>query len=214
MAERGFAGTSISAIAERSGLLAGSIYWHFESKEALLAAVVEEGARRWFEALPEPGRPGSEPGAVKAKRETDRLRRARSRRSDQPGAALGGDARGSFLEAAAASLEERPEFLRLLLLIALERREADPRSLESIRRVRAMARERLRRLLLPLVEPLGQKRAAEVSDAFAALALAAADGAFVAHHIDREGAPIGPVLGLLRRALEALARELASSGRR
>ena len=52
MAERGFAGTSIAAVSKRSGLPSGSIYWHFESKEALLGAVVEEGARRWFDALP------------------------------------------------------------------------------------------------------------------------------------------------------------------
>src|SRR5512132_2991731 len=52
MAERGFAGTSIAAVSQRSGLPSGSIYWHFDSKEALLGAVVEEGARRWFDALP------------------------------------------------------------------------------------------------------------------------------------------------------------------
>ena len=44
MAERGFAGTSISAVSRRSGLPSGSIYWHFDSKEDLLAAVVEGGA--------------------------------------------------------------------------------------------------------------------------------------------------------------------------
>src|SRR5499433_35686 len=48
MAERGFSGTSIAAVSQRSGLPSGSIYWHSESKEALLGAVVEEGARRWF----------------------------------------------------------------------------------------------------------------------------------------------------------------------
>src|SRR5215471_873033 len=52
MAGRGFAGTSIAAVSQRSGLPSGSIYWHFESKEALLGAVMEDGARRWFDALP------------------------------------------------------------------------------------------------------------------------------------------------------------------
>src|SRR5262249_3799807 len=52
MAERGFAGTSSGGVSRRWGLPSGSIYWHFESKEALLGAVMEEGARRWFDALP------------------------------------------------------------------------------------------------------------------------------------------------------------------
>lgn len=58
MAERGFAGTSISEVSRRSGLPASSIYWHFESKEGLLGAVMEEGAQRWFEELE---RAGGEP---------------------------------------------------------------------------------------------------------------------------------------------------------
>jgi len=59
MAERGFAGTSISEVSRRSGLPASSIYWHFESKEGLLGAVMEEGAQRWFEELEhEPGSGG------------------------------------------------------------------------------------------------------------------------------------------------------------
>jgi AcrR family transcriptional regulator len=55
MAERGFAGTSISEVSRRSGLPASSIYWHFESKEGLLGAVMEEGAQRWFEELERTG---------------------------------------------------------------------------------------------------------------------------------------------------------------
>src|SRR5512134_2223197 len=63
MAEHGFAGTSIAAVSKRSGLPSGSIYWHFESKEALLGAVVEEGARRWFESLRGSGNSSSDPAA-------------------------------------------------------------------------------------------------------------------------------------------------------
>jgi AcrR family transcriptional regulator len=59
MAERGFAGTSISEVSRRSGLPASSIYWHFESKEGLLGAVMEEGAQRWFEELERAGGAGS-----------------------------------------------------------------------------------------------------------------------------------------------------------
>src|SRR5262245_4943702 len=83
MAERGFAGTSIAAVSQRSGLPSGSIYWHFESKEALLGAVMEEGARRWFDALPKGDSLPTEPGAasrVPPAPAPDRSRAARGRR--------------------------------------------------------------------------------------------------------------------------------------
>src|SRR5437870_1049118 len=52
VADRRYAATSISDIREECGLPAGSIYWHFGSKEELLAAVMERGADRWFADLP------------------------------------------------------------------------------------------------------------------------------------------------------------------
>jgi AcrR family transcriptional regulator len=180
MAERGFAGTSIAAVSERSGLPSGSIYWHFESKEALLSAVVEEGARRWFDSL-----------QVSTKLSNDPAARA-----------------AALLEAAATSLEKQPEFLRLLLLIALERREVDKTSLAVIRRVRALALQHIRNLVAALLGAFDRKRANRLADEFARLVLCAADGAFVAHHLDPKQTDIRGLFDLLRRALAALAREI------
>ena len=179
MADRGFAGTSISAISKRSGLPSGSIYWHFESKEALLGAVVEEGVQRWFDSLPGPESLPADP----------------ARRVE------------AALDAAAASLEEHPQFLRLLILIALERREIDAASLASIRRTRALARTRIEELMLLLLEPLMGARAGDVAAEFAAFTLFVADGAFIAHHIDPDTTDLRAAFDLLRRSLTALARE-------
>jgi AcrR family transcriptional regulator len=188
MAERGFAGTSIAAVSERSGLPSGSIYWHFDGKEALLAAVVEEGARRWFDALPLPRGDG-----------------------------LPADPAERF-EAVGASLASHPEFLRLLLLIALERRDVDPTSLAAIRRVRDLALERIRKMLATLFAPMNLPNAKRLADEFARLVLVVADGAFVAQHIDREQADVRRAFGLLGRAITALAVEMSAgrgrSGRR
>lgn len=52
MATRGYAATSISDIRKACGLPASSIYWHFGSKEGVLAAVMERGAGRFFAAIP------------------------------------------------------------------------------------------------------------------------------------------------------------------
>lgn len=57
--EHGYAGTSIAMIAQRSGLPASSIYWHFGSKDLLFADAVQASFERWAEVphwrLPSPG---------------------------------------------------------------------------------------------------------------------------------------------------------------
>jgi len=52
MATNGYAATSISDIRRACGLPPSSIYWHFGSKEGVLAAVMERGANRFFAAIP------------------------------------------------------------------------------------------------------------------------------------------------------------------
>ncbi len=48
--ELGYAETSLRAIAERAGMKAGSIYYHFDSKDALLTEVLRIGMERVTEA--------------------------------------------------------------------------------------------------------------------------------------------------------------------
>jgi AcrR family transcriptional regulator len=52
MATQGYAATSINDIRKACGLPPSSIYWHFGSKEGVLAAVMERGADRFFAAIP------------------------------------------------------------------------------------------------------------------------------------------------------------------
>ena len=181
MAERGFAGTSISEVSRRSGLPASSIYWHFESKEGLLGAVVEEGAQRWFDEL----------GA-----------------SARQGGARAGNGAGLLGSHTAAALAQRPEFLRLLFLIALERKHIDKTSLGVIRRVRKLALERLREGIARRLEAQGVANAASLADDLSLFALAVADGTFIQNHIDPRASDVARNLELLDRALAALGREL------
>jgi AcrR family transcriptional regulator len=62
MATRGYAATSISDIRKACGLPASSIYWHFGSKEGVLAAVMERGAVRFFASIPNHGDTAASPG--------------------------------------------------------------------------------------------------------------------------------------------------------
>jgi AcrR family transcriptional regulator len=54
MATRGYAATSINDIRKACGLPPSSIYWHFGSKQGVLAAVMQRGADRFFAAIPTP----------------------------------------------------------------------------------------------------------------------------------------------------------------
>lgn len=50
-AERGYAGTTMRAVAERAGLQAGSLYYHYRSKEELIEAVLAMGLRGVADAV-------------------------------------------------------------------------------------------------------------------------------------------------------------------
>lgn len=49
VASRGYAGTSIEAISSRAGVVKSALYWHFQNKDALIAAAVERRATQWIE---------------------------------------------------------------------------------------------------------------------------------------------------------------------
>ena len=180
MAQHGFAGTSIAAVRKKSGLPSGSIYWHFENKEDLLGAVIEDAARRWLDELPGPASLPPEP----------------EKRVE------------ALLDAAARSLEERPEFLRLILVISLERREVDEASVAIVRRARSMARDRLSEIMRDLLAPFANAHdQGALARQFADFTLMVADGAFIAHHIDPDETDLRASFDLMRRALTAFARE-------
>ncbi|HEY8514242.1 MAG TPA: helix-turn-helix domain-containing protein [Candidatus Binatia bacterium] len=50
-AERGFSATSIDDVCREAGVVKSAVYWHFASKEGLLAAVLEETATAWIEGI-------------------------------------------------------------------------------------------------------------------------------------------------------------------
>lgn len=47
-AERGYSATSIDDVCREAQVVKSAVYWHFESKEGLLAAVLEDAATTWI----------------------------------------------------------------------------------------------------------------------------------------------------------------------
>jgi len=50
-AEKGYSGTTMRAVAERAGMQAGSLYYHYRSKEELIEAVLSMGLRGVADAV-------------------------------------------------------------------------------------------------------------------------------------------------------------------
>ncbi|MBI5504592.1 MAG: TetR/AcrR family transcriptional regulator [Deltaproteobacteria bacterium] len=172
-----YASTSISAICARSGLPPTSIYWHFGSKEGLLAAVMEEGAERWFQSTFEWETPS-----------------------------------GGLLEGLSAKMDQLvgllmddPPFLRVLVMLALERRHIDKACMETVRRVRKRAIDRLVRWFATAFPSKSAADADAAAVELATFALTVFDGVVLAYQIDPKKTDLRRLLDQLRESLLALA---------
>ena len=152
--ERGYEGTSINLVSERSGLPASSIYWHFEDKDALIAAVIDRSFTQWFEVF---DRPLDAAGAGRS----DELFRAALRRTGQ-------------------ALEQFPDFLRLGLMLILERRPAEPTARAKFVEVRRITAERISTFYGAFFADLG----VDAVKSLVTLSLALADGFLIASEVE------------------------------
>jgi AcrR family transcriptional regulator len=133
-----------------------SIYWHFESKAAILAAVMERGAGRFFAAA------RVDTDAAPAGDPEHRLRQALHRATD--------------------SLDDQAEFLRLFILLALSNQ--DPDIADVVQRVRRQGKLQLHGLLEFAFAGAGESEAARVADSLVDFAIAIFDGIFIAAQFD------------------------------
>ena len=176
MATRGFAATSISDIRTACGLPPSSIYWHFGSKEGVLAAVMERGAQRFFAAIPTWDN-ASAPDEQKLE---------------------------TLKSVTAGLLSQHPEFLRLFYLLSLERSD-DPAVADIVRRVRDTAISRFRDVITHVLPPDAPRaKAQRVVTELTAFAVALSDGVFFARHLEPEATDVDRMYQRLWQALAAL----------
>jgi AcrR family transcriptional regulator len=110
---RGYAGSGVDRLAERSGIAKTAIYYHFGNKEGLLAAVLERTATQWIDGIQQAARQGGDP--------LERLDRA--------------------LAGMRAMLEERPWIYKLFQILALEVAEEKPEVRAMLRGIVRRARQ-------------------------------------------------------------------------
>jgi AcrR family transcriptional regulator len=183
MAEQGYEAATVASLVEEAGVPASSIYHYFGSKEGVLLAVMERGAERFHEALPEA------PARVRSRVEHLQL----------------------LVTSIAEALERRPDFLRLILVMATQPRATGNGEVDVVvERVRELALSRLRNQMAIV---FGIRPQAKAADHLARLTLAAIEGAFVATQADPRLSLAG-LLEHLPAALVAVRRELGRRAQR
>jgi AcrR family transcriptional regulator len=179
-AERGYEGTSINLVSAKCGLPASSIYWHFKDKDDLIAAVIERSFGTWLTAWEVP-------------------------EGDDPLERFIGMARQI-----AKGLVESPDFLRLGLMLSLERRPVEPRAREMFLQVRDDAHARLRAAISEIAPELDDAAVY----ALATYGIAGADGLFVAREIGGDSVDVGALFEMHARALYGTAMRLIEESRK
>jgi AcrR family transcriptional regulator len=166
-AERGYEGTSIALVSKKCGLPASSIYWHFKDKDDLIAAVIERSFADWLTAWQFPA-------------EGDASERMT----------------GMAVQIAKALLDS-PDFIRLGLMLALERRPEEPRARTMFLQARAQAYDQMIDVIRELTPDLTEAQAHQL----ATYAMAGADGLFIAKEIGGDSVDLIALFELHARAL-------------
>ncbi|WP_246212379.1 TetR/AcrR family transcriptional regulator [Streptomyces abyssomicinicus] len=187
MSVRGYAGTSMSALAKETGLPKSAFYHHFESKAGLLSAVMAQGAHDFFEAMDRAHANPPEGGTPR-----ERLR--------------------WYLGRTGAVLEHGEEFLRLLFVLVMSREAAEaPEAMRTVIEVRDEGRVHMWRMVHSSFLGAGEEDARRVADSLAAFGMAGFDGAFVA--VQSEGGrAIADWMDQLADAMAGLGEAMLADG--
>jgi AcrR family transcriptional regulator len=177
-AERGYEGASIALVSAKCGLPASSIYWHFTNKDDLIAAVIERSFADWLKAWEVP-------------QEGDGRERLA----------------GVAMQIAKALLDS-PDFIRLGLMLSLERRPIEPRARAMFLQVRAQTSEQLAENMREFAPDLTEAQIHQL----VTYAIAGADGLFIAKEIGGDAVDLIAMFELHAQALYDTALRLITQG--
>jgi AcrR family transcriptional regulator len=179
MAEHGFEAATLARVVQEAGIPMSSVYHYYGSKDGILLAVMERGAQRFFADLPD-----------------------WNRRIGRPAEHL-----ATALSTAAQALERHPNFLRLLIVFAVQPPAEDGGEIDVVvARVRRLGLDRLRD---QIAIAFGDDPNSPVTIELARIALATIDGAFIASQADSTVKlahllePLAPAIVAARRTLLA-----------
>ncbi|WP_425469732.1 TetR/AcrR family transcriptional regulator [Paraburkholderia unamae] len=154
MSAYGYAGTSMSALVEATGIPKSAIYHHFGSKAGLLAEVMARGARDFFAAMREAHEHPPQGGTPR-----ERL--------------------GWYLKKTGEVFEHRENFLRLLFLMVMSNEAAEPDAMQIVVEVRNEGRNYMSEMIRNAFSEVGEALASDVADELAYFGMLGFDGAFI-----------------------------------
>lgn len=99
-------------------------------------------------------------------------------------------------------LVKHPRFLRLFLLLTLERQEGDPAILATVEQIRTQARTIVASAIAHRVEAAPPAKRPELLDQFGRLTLIMLDGTFLSHQIDGEAVHGSSTVALVTATLQ------------
>ena len=179
-AERGYEGASIALVSAKCGLPASSIYWHFTNKDDLIAAVIERSFGDWLKAWQVPVEGSPQ----------DRLV-------------------GLAMQIAKALLDS-PDFIRLGLMLSLERRPIEPRARAMFLQARAQTFDQLVETMRGFTPDLTDAQVHQL----VTYAIAGADGLFIAKEIGGDSVDLLALFELHAWALyDSALRLISEDGR-
>ncbi|HUQ56062.1 TetR/AcrR family transcriptional regulator [Lentzea sp.] len=155
--EKGYDGMAVSDLCAKSGLPASSIYYHFGNKLGVLAALLERTFEELHTLFPSPS-------AFDDLAPLERLE--------------------AWFSAACRSLDERPDYLQLLVAIGVGPQKDAEAVQATVRRIRDFAHASWVDALTPVFAPEGDRADKELVEELAVLGRALTDGLAVANSFD------------------------------
>lgn len=152
-AERGYDGTTVAAVTERSGLPASSIYWHFGNKDGLLAATLEHSYHEWRRSAP----------TWEKRVEPEDL----------------GERIESRFQRGAKALAQNPQFWGLGLMLTLEHRVKEPEARRLYMQVRADTEDAITRWWREVLDGVVTSDDSELPRRLARFYMMMMDGLFI-----------------------------------
>lgn len=175
-AEHGYEGTTIAMVSQRSGLPTGSVYWHFENKDKLFAALLAHSVQAWEERQDWLFRPNEHP--------VERLEKVVGSR--------------------ATEAADPTSFWRLGLLLALERRLSDAAARQMFLEIRSTRLETIASWWRQVLSAAVTDRDPGLPLRLAQFTMAMSDGLYVAGSVNDDW-DFTALAGMLVDSLQHLA---------
>lgn len=178
--ERGYAATGVDALCRRAGVAKTGLYWEFQNKVGLLNAVIDRVIKEWVDEIR-----GAASSAGEARERLDMA-----------------------LSAIRTRIEERPELLRVILVVLAERTQVDDEAREALRRFFETGRD-------ALVRGIQEATATDLPESelevCSELVLAMLEGLFLRVQVYGDKANVNALFEGMRKAILLLVREVIAN---